>query len=561
MPKFQITSPDGQKFEVNAPEGATQEQVLAYAQSQFQQKKPEAPPVPANMGVAANAGNKAIAALPDTILNTPTNLWNLAKSGVVGAGRAMGYDTHLPYTEPPNYAQKGMEKLRLIDPAYDPKTAGQRMLAAGTGGAVSAAMNPASSAKQLAALLGSGATAGLAGQGTKEVTGSDTAGMAASMLTPMAVNAARTGAQNKISQMASDRVRNAPRDETLTRAMDEGYLVPPSTVNPTRTNKVLESISGKAATQQAVSTQNAAVTDRLARRSIGLADDAPLTAEATQNIRREAYDRGYRPLKDAGQISTGKTYRQALDAIEAQYQGAARSFPEAVRNDVSELIQSLRRRSFDAGDAVDMTRTLREEASKSFRSGDNALGNAQRAAAKAIEDQIELGLSAKTNSPELLKNFRDARQLMAKTHTVEDAIKEGGGNVDANKIARELQKGAPLTGDLETIGRFANVYQKSNQTPQVVGSQGVSKTAALASALFGSGGAAVAGPVGVGAAALPFVVPPAVEKLILSKRFQGRQIPKYEASLLAKLLADAPDQSLGAMLQQQQMAEQLKRGQ
>lgn len=39
MPKYQITSPDGQKFEINAPEGATQDQVLAYAQSQWKAPK------------------------------------------------------------------------------------------------------------------------------------------------------------------------------------------------------------------------------------------------------------------------------------------------------------------------------------------------------------------------------------------------------------------------------------------------------------------------------------------------------------------------------------------
>lgn len=37
MAKFQITSPDGRKFEINAPEGASQDEVLAYAQSQFSQ--------------------------------------------------------------------------------------------------------------------------------------------------------------------------------------------------------------------------------------------------------------------------------------------------------------------------------------------------------------------------------------------------------------------------------------------------------------------------------------------------------------------------------------------
>lgn len=42
MPQFDITSPDGRKFRVTAPDGATQEEVLAYAQ----QNMPQAEPAP-----------------------------------------------------------------------------------------------------------------------------------------------------------------------------------------------------------------------------------------------------------------------------------------------------------------------------------------------------------------------------------------------------------------------------------------------------------------------------------------------------------------------------------
>lgn len=38
MARYEITAPDGQRFEINAPDDATQEQVLAYAQSQFSQQ-------------------------------------------------------------------------------------------------------------------------------------------------------------------------------------------------------------------------------------------------------------------------------------------------------------------------------------------------------------------------------------------------------------------------------------------------------------------------------------------------------------------------------------------
>lgn len=43
MPTFEITAPDGRKFRVNGPEGATQEQALAQVQSQYGAPKAEAP--------------------------------------------------------------------------------------------------------------------------------------------------------------------------------------------------------------------------------------------------------------------------------------------------------------------------------------------------------------------------------------------------------------------------------------------------------------------------------------------------------------------------------------
>jgi len=44
MPKYRITSPDGKTFEITAPEGATQEQVLSYAQSQWKAPQTEKAP-------------------------------------------------------------------------------------------------------------------------------------------------------------------------------------------------------------------------------------------------------------------------------------------------------------------------------------------------------------------------------------------------------------------------------------------------------------------------------------------------------------------------------------
>ena len=42
MPNYRITSPDGRTFNVNAPEGATKEDAIAYIQSTY---KPEEKPM------------------------------------------------------------------------------------------------------------------------------------------------------------------------------------------------------------------------------------------------------------------------------------------------------------------------------------------------------------------------------------------------------------------------------------------------------------------------------------------------------------------------------------
>lgn len=43
MPKYRVTSPDGKSYEITAPDGATEDEVLAYAQKNFQTPEPAKP--------------------------------------------------------------------------------------------------------------------------------------------------------------------------------------------------------------------------------------------------------------------------------------------------------------------------------------------------------------------------------------------------------------------------------------------------------------------------------------------------------------------------------------
>jgi hypothetical protein len=45
MPLFRVTAPDGAVIEVNAPEGATEAQAIAYAQQQYNPSAKQAPAV------------------------------------------------------------------------------------------------------------------------------------------------------------------------------------------------------------------------------------------------------------------------------------------------------------------------------------------------------------------------------------------------------------------------------------------------------------------------------------------------------------------------------------
>lgn len=424
---------------------------------------------------------------------------------------------------------------------------------------------------------------------------------------------------NKLSSAALRKATDSVKNETLFNANKAGYVVPPS-MAPTSgvTSRVLEGLSGKYKTNQLAGIRNQQVTDSLSRQAVGLAPDAPLTSEAMQAIRKEAFNKGYAPVAKAGTVTADDDFRAALDRVVGSYEGAGKDFPGIASTDVTDFIngktvkagvpersvwvdglgnqvegfqmpqqpkfrnlldeikkagginpselgdlnidglhktypglvskkgnsmddlvefmgqkgwlndaavegadrsktggshelaremirnaidkypvihpsegaqafeyfntlddlakQGINKvtipgvqaetngglrgiQQFDAGNGIKMVQLLRDEAGEAFRKGDNALGKAKKEAAKIIEDQIERHLEKQgQNSSELLKGFRDARTLMAKAHTVEDAIKEGGGMVDAKALARRVQAGKPMSEELATAGKFANVF-------------------------------------------------------------------------------------------------------
>jgi hypothetical protein len=304
--------------------------------------------------------------------------------------------------------------------------------------------------------------------------------------------------------LAQEQAQNQVRDAALRPAQDAGYVVPPSTVRPTLAGNIVESFGGKAAFKQQAELKNQQVTNRLVREELRLPPNTPLTEGVLQGVR----DRAGQPYREVSAMSplaanTLQRLRDARAEANVQYRHYDRSaVPEALREARRQEAQ-----------AAMLERVLEREA-------------------------VRLG------RPELIPQLRAARTEIAKTWDVERSINVGDGNVDAKFIGRSLDRGRPLSGNLETIGRFTEgAGRQFTREAASVPAAGVSALNFPAAALLGFEGAQAFGPAGVVAAGIPFVRG-GVRGGVLSDLYQQNfNRPDYTPNM-------RPQGSLEALIQQ-----------
>jgi hypothetical protein len=552
MPVYEVTSPDGRTFEVTAPDGATQEQVLAYAQKNYAPAAPSAPTKPKTFMESAGeavrdlaAGGVRGAGSIGATLMTPLDM----------AARAVGVQNDFIGRD---------DRRQQMDAALGGMGADTNSLAFKTGklGVELAGTSGAGGviAKPLQALAGTRYAAGVepiingvvqglktggfrvgelagtgAGTAARIGTGALTGGAAAGLVNPSdaipgaaiggalpgaTALAGRAGAALRGSSGASQQTPEMLA--TARRSMDAGYIIPPSQVNPSFKNRTIESLSGKFETAQMASTKNQEVTNSLVRKSLGLADDAPLNQETMQQVRQQA-GQVYQQLKGTGTVTADKAYLDALDDIAKTVKSSTASFPKLGKtnmhgqpiDEIGDLVGGLKQGQFDAGGAVDTISVLRDQADTAYRAGNNALGKANKAGAKALEDMLDRHLQ-QIGATDMLPAYRNARQLIAKTYTVEKGLREGAGTVDARALARELQKKKPLTGELRTVAEFGNTFNKAAQPPHLIGSPGVNALKPIGSMVTSLLGSAAIGPAGLTLGAMNYALPPATRAYMFS---------------------------------------------
>jgi hypothetical protein len=257
----------------------------------------------------------------------------------------------------------------------------------------------------------------------------------------------------------AEQARKALTAGRVTEAQKAGYVIPPATSNPSATAKTAEGVAGKLSLAQQASAKNMANTDRLAAKALGLSEDAPITQAALRELRAEA-GQPYEAVRGAGVIALGKPWKAALDKAESALKGANRSFEGFAKSDASGKIASLRKDFADSGDMVDAIRVLRDYADEAGAARNFKLARTYRNLAGELENSIERHLVANGQTGMVTK-LRKARELIAKTYTVEKALNKGTEGVSATKIARQLDRGAPLTGELKQIGKFGLAFPKA----------------------------------------------------------------------------------------------------
>lgn len=278
-------------------------------------------------------------------------------------------------------------------------------------------------------------------------------------------------------------------------------------------SRALESLAGSAKLERTISRANAPVVDRAAGTDIGLPRGIAANP-ATVRSAKSAPNAVYNQVRSIGPVTTDANYSADIAGIRPP---GGNSFAFDTPADVNSLKQGYGGLSgFDANDAVDKLQQLRRDGFKNQRAPYNpqqqALGDAQLAAAQAIESQLERSVAS--TQPNLLSDFRQARTQLAKIHNVEQALRGGKGEqVSSRTLAALQERGAPLSGNLKTIADTYSAFPRALQDLRSIRNSGP----------FSALDLGVGGPLSVlnPKVALPLLLAPVARGALASRAFQN----------------------------------------
>ena len=454
MAQFDITSPDGRKFRITAPEGATQDEVLAYAQSNMPAPtapKPEVEDPGAIMSTVIAAGR------------TGDKLWEGAKQLGLSLPAALGHEG----------SQKRLGEMaaqqKAADEVYAP-LAKKHPVATFVGEALPLVAMPMLGGGTVTGMAAGAALPGLVSYGSTEdrmkAGGMGAGGGALGAVVGKAIGA------------AAQPIRNAPtQSQQAAQAAAErlGVQLRPGEQTGSRALRWAESalndlpFSGGMA-QKAEQARTAAI-NRGAAKSIGQ-NATELTEDVLANARTQiggTFDN----LLANRKITLDNSFRNEVQAI-----GGSKVM-KALRNEEVDAIlgpfKNLPQGKVKVtGDWFQQNKTALDSAIRSsYLAGENGKARALEQFEKALERAAIRSMSADEAAA-----FKAAQKQWASLRLLETGKVVEGGNVLPGRLDSALTtrygaayKEGKIKGDLADIGKLAQVYKplpQSGTAPRAV---------------------------------------------------------------------------------------------
>lgn len=263
-----------------------------------------------------------------------------------------------------------------------------------------------------------------------------------------------------------------PIQTALSQALGAGYKLPPSEAAAAGASAPFGSFaegltgSAKLRTDAALAAQKR--TNALAAQELGIDPSTPLT-DAVLDQARAPHNAVYKEVSALsaanGKIPVDGQYLGTLGKLQSDNSGSFGGNP-----DIDALVQKYNRPEFDSADAVSAIKSLRKNASSNYKASNafqvkNAyelgdLADAQKTVADALENQIQRFAQNIPGKEDLVGRWQQARAQLAKINSVDSAIKEGSTDVSAPALAKALNRGAPLSGNLRTIAEVTNNFPR-----------------------------------------------------------------------------------------------------
>lgn len=587
MPDYKITAPDGNSYNVTAPEGATQEQVLAYAQANYQHPAVTSGQALQHADFSDVQGGYATP--PRTIgqdlgraaimtgRNVTHGVLGLASTlndatlvpAINAASKALGSD----YREAPSSQQLDSYMNALGIPNPQPENAVERVVSGidrGAGGLLTgvgiggALKNAGGQALQG---IGTALTSNLGAQTAATAAGSAGADMAreAGFSAPVQVAAGLAGGFSPVvlgtSRQAltagAGRLLASPSSEAAALgryAMDQGIPLKASQVSPSKAAKLVDSVSGQVPFSGAPAFQQAQqkAFNRAVSRTIG--ENAEAITPEVFNAAKTRIGASYDDL--ATRINP-----QITPAVQTKLAGVLKSAQQFGNDDSARAVSSAidRVKAQVAGGVLP---------GKAYKSLDSELGNITKNGGEKgmYAGQVrEILRDAFTSSagPADKAQMQLANRQYANLKTIEplvagDAVE---GNISPAKLlgrvtANKAGKASMASGSRGELGKLANAGQRflKSQIPD----SGTAQRTAVVNALKTAGTLGTGVGLGAGLAGAPAAILTALgtvagsrglQSLLKNPALVGQMLGRKSPSEINRLLMLSADPAAQQLIQ------------